>query len=116
MCIYKSLIHHPLPMMINQENAGAGIVVPTYNRSYWEAPSTGGLALGWHMPFAGVRGWGLVTQAEGWTHWPLTEVNYLSTSQRSQAGCQRTWKKGDSGDLRLDPRKSVSLRTKDCIC
>lgn len=43
MCIYKSLIHHPLPVIINQENAGAGIMVPTYNRSYWEAPLLVGL-------------------------------------------------------------------------
>lgn len=53
MCIYKSFIHHPLPMVINQKNAGAGVVVPTYNRSYWEASLLGGLLWVCLCPFGG---------------------------------------------------------------
>lgn len=74
MCIYKSFIHHPLPVIINQENACAGIVVPTYNRSSWEASLLVGLLWACTCP---LRGFGVesVTRAEGWTRWPLTAVN-----------------------------------------
>lgn len=74
MCIYKSFIHHPLPMVINQKNAGAGVVVPTYNRSYWEASLLGGLLWVCLCPLREFKA-GSVTWAEGWTRWPLTEVN-----------------------------------------
>ena len=40
-------------MIINQENAGAGIVVPTYNRSYWEAPLLVGLLWAGTCPLRG---------------------------------------------------------------
>ena len=74
MCVYKSFIHHPLPMIINQKNAGAGVVVPTYNRSYWEASLLGGLLWVCLCPLREFKV-GSVTRAEGWTRWPLTEVN-----------------------------------------
>ena len=89
MCIYKSFIHHPLPVIINQENAGAGVMVPTYNRSYWKVSLLVGLLWACTCP---LQGFGVesVTRAEGWTRWPPTEVNETCQSVR---------------DLKLDVRE-----------
>lgn len=89
MCIYKSFIHHPLPMVINQKNAGAGVVVPTYNIFYWEA-STGRLTLGLPVPFAGVQGGVSDLGRRMDTLASDRSERDLSTSQRPQAVCQRT--------------------------
>lgn len=100
-------------MVINQKNAGAGVVVPTYNISYWEASLLGGLLWDCLCPLREFRRVSDLGRRMDTLASDRSERD-LSASQRPQkAGCQRTWTKGDSSDLRLDPRKSVSLRTKD---
>lgn len=43
MCTCKSFIHHPFYYIIlNQENAGAGVLVPTYNSPPLERLPAGG--------------------------------------------------------------------------
>ena len=118
MCIYKSFIHHPLHIIINQENAGAGILVPAYNRSHWKGSLLVGLLRACMCP--------------SWSVWDVSNPDRRTvvltsdrTGQDLSTGHSETpgWipenldkRRLQRPELRLDLRKSMSLRTKDYTC